>query len=166
MAALRKNKCPRAKPSYAYLVSACLAGIHCTYNGSAKLKRRIRKMARDGTALPVCPEIMGGSSVPRRTCEILGGDGGDVLAGRARVVTPEGRDITPVLVRGARDSLKLARAFGIRKAILKSRSPSCGAGLIYDGTFRRRLVKGDGVTAALLRRNKIRVYTEKDRAYA
>ena len=140
--------------------------MNCTYNGKNKLKKRVKKLVDSFIALPVCPEILGGSPVPRVTCEISGGGGNDVLDGTAKVITPSGRDISKKMILGARKTLLLARRYGIRKAILKSKSPSCGYGRIYDGSFRRVLKKGDGVTAALLRRNKIKIYSEKDRYYA
>lgn len=139
--------------------------MNCTYNGKNKLKKRVKKLVDRGLALPVCPEVLGGSPVPRVTCEISGGDGNDVLDGTAKVVTPSGRDISGKLILGARKTLGLARRYKIRKTILKSKSPSCGYGKIYDGSFRRVLKKGDGVTAVLLSRNKIKIYSEKDSRY-
>ena len=161
--AIRRNK---KTATYTYLVSACLAGIRCTYNGSHKLTRKIRRLAEEARALPVCPELLGGSSIPRPSCEIRGGDGQDVLEGRAKVVTHSGKNISRILIKGAARTLGLAKKYGIKKAVLKSKSPSCGAGRIYDGSFSGRLKKGDGVTAALLRRNRIAVFTEKDKGYA
>lgn len=166
MAIRRNRKTKRDAPTYTYLVSACLAGIRCTYNGGHKLTRKIRRLAEEAQALPVCPELLGGSSIPRPSSEIRGGDGQDVLKGRAKVVTHSGKDISRVFIKGAARTLGLAKKYGIRKAVLKSKSPSCGVGRIYDGTFSRRLKKGDGVTAALLRRNKIAVFTEKAKSYA
>ena len=153
-------------PKDNYLVSACLAGIRCTYNANHKLKKKIQRLTEDGMAMPICPEILGGSKVPRRVCEIQGGDGYDVLDGSAKVIECSGRNISKVLIKGARRALRVAKRYGITKAILKSKSPSCGCGRIYDGTFTRRLIKGDGVTTALLRRNGISVFTEKDRDHA
>lgn len=160
--AIRKSRHPLPPgPSYKYLVSACLAGIRCTYNGNDKLDRRIRLLVGQGKALPVCPEVLGGSNVPRPCCEIRGGDGAGVLDGFAKAVTGSGRDISRVLTGGAARTLAIAKRYGIRNAILKSKSPSCGVGRIYDGSFTGRLVKGDGVTAALLRRSGVNVITEK-----
>jgi len=153
-------------PKYNYLVSACLAGIRCTYNANHKLKKKIQRLTEDGMAIAICPEILGGSKVPRRVCEIQGGDGYDVLDGSAKAIECSGRNISKVLIKGARRALGAAKRYGITKAILKSKSPSCGCGRIYDGTFTRRLIKGDGVTTALLRRNGISIFTEKDEDYA
>ena len=160
MASRPVKKHPR-KRTCRFLVSACLAGVHCTYNGNTRLDRRVGKLVDRRVAVPVCPEVLGGGAVPRERCEISGGDGNDVLEGRAAVLTPAGRDISRALLRGAKKALGLARRYGIRAAIMKSKSPSCGCGRIYDGSFRRRLIKGDGVTTALLRRGGIAVYTER-----
>lgn len=165
MAIRRNRKNKRDRPAYAYLVSACLAGIRCTYNGGHKLTRKIRRLTEEAQALPVCPELLGGSGIPRSSCEILGGDGRDVLEGRAKVVTHSGEDVSRMLIKGAVRTLGLAKKYRIKKAVLKSKSPSCGAGRIYDGSFSCHLKKGDGVTAALLRRNGIAIFTEKDKGY-
>ncbi|MBX6377266.1 MAG: DUF523 domain-containing protein [Clostridia bacterium] len=139
------------------LVSACLAGVPCRYDGRDSLEPDLRERVERGEAVVVCPEVLGGLPTPREPAEIVGGDGGDVLDGRARVVTRTGRDVTEAFVAGARATLALARLHGARKVVLKARSPSCGAGLIHDGTFSGRLREGDGVTAALLRRHGIHV---------
>jgi uncharacterized protein YbbK (DUF523 family) len=110
----------------------------------------------------VCPEVDGGLGTPRPPAEILGGDGGDVLAGRARVITADGRDVTAAYLSGARRALETARRVGAERAILKSRSPSCGSDSIYDGSFAGRTRAGEGVTAALLRANGIQVSTEEE----
>jgi uncharacterized protein YbbK (DUF523 family) len=166
MAIRRNKKTKRDTQAYAYLVSACLAGIRCTYKGGHKLERKILRLVEESKALPVCPELLGGSGIPRPNCEIKDGDGEDVLDGRAKVITRSGRDISKILIKGAKRTLGIAKKYGIKKAVLKSKSPSCGCARIYDGTFSRRLKKGDGVTAALLRRNRISVFTEKDKNYA
>jgi uncharacterized protein YbbK (DUF523 family) len=104
----------------------------------------------------------GGLGTPRPAAEIVGGDGHDVLAGRARVITEEGRDVTAEYVRGAERALEAARDAGASKAILKSRSPSCGCGAVYDGSFTRTRRTGDGVTAALLIENGIEVTSDEE----
>jgi uncharacterized protein YbbK (DUF523 family) len=144
------------------LVSACLAGCECRFDGSSNLVGTVADLAEEGGAVLVCPEEDGGLPTPRPPAEIVGGDGHDVLAGRAKVVTRAGVDVTDRYVAGARAALRWAQETGARKAILKSRSPSCGAGALYDGTFTRTLRTGDGVTAALLRENGIEVVTEAD----
>jgi uncharacterized protein YbbK (DUF523 family) len=139
------------------LVSACLAGCNCTYEGKNKLKSSVKNKVDSGHALPVCPEVMGGLSIPRENSEIAGGDGGDVLRKKARVLSVSGKDITPNYLLGAKRVLRLAVKHKVRKAILKSKSPACGSGRIYDGAFRRKLKKGDGVLTALLRQHGIKV---------
>jgi uncharacterized protein YbbK (DUF523 family) len=119
-------------------------------------------MVSEGLALAVCPEVAGGGKIPRERCEIAGGDGHDVLTGRAKVITISGRDVSSVILAGAKSTLGLARRHRIGKAILKSKSPSCGRSLIYDGTFTGSLIKGDGVTAAMLSQKGLKIYTEKD----
>ncbi len=144
------------------LVSACLAGRACRYDGSNNADPRLKGALEDRRAVLVCPEEDGGLGTPRPPAEIVGGDGTDVLAGRARVVTNEGRDVTAEYIRGAQIALARAQQSGAGLAVLKSRSPSCGRGCIYDGSFSRSTRTGDGVTAALLRANGIEVMTEDE----
>lgn len=149
-------------PPTPILVSACLAGCECRYDGAANTSRKVSELVAEGRAIQVCPEEDGGLPTPRPPAEIVGGDGHDVLAGRAQVVTVDGQDVTDIYLKGAQKALEAARAAGATKAILKSRSPSCGKGAIYDGTFSRTKTSGDGVTAALLSQNGIEVLTESD----
>lgn len=144
------------------LVSACLAGCECRYDGRANPAKKVSELVEQGRAVQVCPEEDGGLATPRPAAEIVGGDGHDVLDGRAKVMTSDGSDVTAAYIRGAEEALATAKEAGATKAILKSRSPSCGKGAIYDGTFSRTRVEGDGVTAALLARNGIDVVTESD----
>ncbi|MEA2516944.1 MAG: hypothetical protein QOG16_782 [Actinomycetota bacterium] len=144
------------------LVSACLAGCACRYDGAANKASGVARLVAEGRAIQVCPEQDGGLPTPRPPAEIVGGDGHDVLAGRARVLTRDGDDVTEMYVAGARRALEAALASGATKAILKSRSPSCGKGVIYDGSFGHATTEGDGVTTALLTQNGIEVVTEKD----
>ncbi len=144
------------------LVSACLVGIPCQYNGDSCPHDQLQDLATQGGVLPFCPEVGGGLPTPRPPAEIQGGDGGDVLEGRAQVVNIEGKDVTAEFLAGARKALRVAQRWGIKEAILKARSPSCGVGRIYDGSFSGRLVEGDGVTAALLKREGIIVKNEEE----
>ena len=144
------------------IVSACLAGINCKYNGKNNLDMEIEKLVREGEAIPVCPEQLGGCPTPRPTAEISGGTGAEVLDGKARVVRNNGDDATEEFVRGAEEVLRIAKLSGAKKAVLKSKSPSCGCGIIYDGTFSGKTVEGNGVTAELLLRNGIEVVTEEE----
>lgn len=144
------------------LVSACLAGCQCRYDGGANPTSEVGRVVAEGRAVLVCPEQDAGLGTPRPPAEIVGGDGHDVLAGRARVLTADGKDVTDAYIAGAEKALTAARARGVRKAILKSRSPSCGLGGVYDGTFSRTLTSGDGVTAALLVSNGIEAISDAD----
>lgn len=133
------------------LVSACLCGKACRYNGSAAPDHLCMALAEKGLALPVCPECMGGLDTPRPPLEIRGG----------KVFDKNGEDRTDACAKGALAALRLAEEHGIQTAILKERSPSCGSSLIYDGTFSGCLIPGEGLTTALLRQNGITVYSEK-----
>lgn len=138
------------------ICSACLLGIKCRYDGKSKPNKKVLKMAKKEVLIPVCPEQLGGLPTPRETAEITG-DGSKVLDKKAMVITKSGKDVTKNFVKGAEEVLKLAKLLGIKEAILKQKSPSCGCGEIFDGTFSGRLIKGDGVTAALLKRNGIKI---------
>lgn len=143
-----------------YLVSACLLGIKCRYDGEGMQIDKLKVLAARGQAIPVCPEQLGGCSTPRTPCEIKGGSGGDVLDGKCRVIGKENQDVTASFIRGAQETMKLVSACGVKKAILKARSPSCGVGQIYDGSFSGTIIDGNGVTAELLHRNNIELFSE------
>lgn len=144
------------------IVSACLAGVKCRYDGSGVPNGGVQKRMAEGRAIPVCPEQLGGCSTPRPAAEIQGGTGADVLEGKCRVMNNLGEDVTGKFIKGAEEVLEIAKAAGATKAILKARSPSCGRGAIYDGTFSGRRIPGNGVTVELLKRNGIEVITEDD----
>lgn len=148
------------QPGAPILVSACLAGCACRFDGSASTQDALARLVSEGRAVMICPEEDGGLTTPRPPAEIVGGDGHDVLAGRARVVTDRGVDVTAAYVRGAETALAAARAAGASTAVLKARSPSCGKGVIYDGSFSRSTRPGDGVTVALLQENGIEVVSD------
>lgn len=143
------------------LVSACLLGVNCRYNGQNNLNEKVVGLVSKEVLVPVCPEQLGGLGTPREPMGIIEGGGLEVLDGKAKVINRNNEDVTKNLVRGAEETLKIAKSSGAREAIFKARSPSCGCGKIYDGTS-PRLVKGDGVTTALLKRKGIRVITEED----
>ena len=150
------------KEGTVYLVSACLLGCPTAYDGEARFRAELVALAAEGRVVPVCPEMAGGLTAPRSPAEIVGGDGDDVLNGRARVVTVTGEDVTGAYLRGAEHALAVARRHGVTTAILKQRSPSCGSACVYDGTHSGRLRTGQGVTTALLRRHGITVCSEDD----
>lgn len=153
---------PKTPSEGPVLVSACLAGRACRFDGTGAYEDEVARLVAEGRAVLVCPEVDGGLGTPRPAAEIDGGDGADVLAGRARVVTRDGGDVTDAYVKGAHRALEAARKMGAGTAILKSRSPSCGKASIYDGTFSGTLLAGDGVTAALLRSEGIEVLTDEE----
>lgn len=143
------------------MVSTCLVGIYSKYNGENNFNADIERLVKEGKAIVVCPEQIGGCSTPRNPCEIAGkSTGQDVLCGNARVIDSEGQDYTAKFLKGAAETLKIAQLFNINMAILKSRSPSCGCGKIYDGTFSGKLIDGNGVAAQILINNGYQVFTE------
>ena len=131
------------------LISACLLGTCCRYDGASKGQPLVKALAERHTLVPVCPEQLGGLPTPRPPAERRGG----------RVVTQSG-DVTEQYLRGAEETLKLCKLLGCEAAVLKERSPSCGRGQVYDGTFSGTLTAGDGVTAELLAAHGIPVYGE------
>jgi uncharacterized protein YbbK (DUF523 family) len=143
------------------IVSACLIGCQCRYDQRACLDEETEALLKEGKAIPVCPEQLGGLPTPRPPAEIVGGDGFDVLDGRARVIDRTGRDVTAEFLAGARQSLRLAQTVGATSAVLKENSPSCGSSFVYDGTFSGKKTAGVGVTAALLIRSGIAVASEQ-----
>jgi uncharacterized protein YbbK (DUF523 family) len=142
------------------LVSACLLGQPVRYDGRSKRRddRLLLRWQAEGRLVACCPEIAGGLPVPRPPAEIAAGGG----PGRRTIRTADGRDVTAFFIRGAQAALAVARRHGIRMAVLKDGSPSCGSGRICDGTFSGRSVPGAGVTTALLERHGIRVFAENE----
>ena len=133
------------------LVSACLLGTNCKYNGENNYSKEIMEFLKDYEIIPVCPEIMGGLPTPRPASEIVGN----------KVMTINNNDVTQNYQKGAEETLKIAQLLGVKKALLKAKSPSCGNGKIYDGTFSGILIDGDGITTKLLKENDIEVITIK-----
>ena len=134
------------------LVSACLLGLCCRYDGQSKADENVLALLKDHTLILVCPEQLGGLPTPRCPCEIR----------VDRVIAKDGTDRTKEYRKGAEEALRLCRLFSCEAAVLKARSPSCGAGRVYDGTFTGTLSAGNGVTAELLIQNGIPVYTEEN----
>lgn len=139
------------------LVSACLAGLACRYDGRDNAVAWIRELVAAGQALPFCPEQLGGLGTPREPAEQRPGHGRE-----PKVHSLSGQDLTGAFLRGARESLKLARLIGADAAILKERSPSCGVHAVYNGRFEGILVPGEGLTARLFREAGISLYCEDD----
>ena len=137
------------------LISACFVNVNCRYDGTSKPYAWIDALFRSGQAIPICPEVLGGLSIPRFACEIVGDN---------RVCNSEGIDCTAAFKKGAEKSLAIAKAVEAKITILKANSPSCGFGTIYDGSFSGVKVTGDGLTAALLAKNGIRIFNEFDEA--
>lgn len=133
------------------LISACLIGMACRYDGQSRPNEKVIRYIRDKWWLPVCPEQMGGLPTPREQAEIVGN----------RILSLNGKDVTQAFEKGAKETLKLAKMACATEAILKAKSPSCGCGMIYDGTFSGTLRPGSGKTAQLLMENDIRVFSEE-----
>ena len=131
------------------LVSACLLGLNCRFDGKNNYTKEIDEFLKDYSVIPICPEIMGGLPTPRIGAERVAD----------RVITADGRDVTEQYRKGAEEVLFLAKKYNVKKALLKLRSPSCGSDKIYDGTFTNTVTKGDGVTAELLKKNGIDIIT-------
>lgn len=134
------------------LVSACLLGVNCRYDGTGKLFEPLRSLLEEHTLIPVCPEQLGGLQTPRPPAELKG----------HCLLTKSGIDVTSAFKKGAEETLKLARLYHCNLAILKERSPSCGAKQIYDGSFSGQLIEGSGITASLLMAHGIEVIGESE----
>ena len=139
-------------PREKYLISACLCGQYCRYDGGTFNYPALRALVDAGIALPYCPEHQGGLPIPRKPCEILGD----------RVLTADGEDCTAEYVQGAQRALALCREQGLTAAILKEGSPSCGVCRIRDGSHTGRKILGMGITARLLSEHGIALYTEEN----
>ena len=134
------------------LVSACLMGENCKYNGKNNFSPKLAAYLNGHEAIPVCPEVLGGLPVPRKPAEIVGD----------RVINTDGISVDAAFRKGAEAALETAIESGAEIAVLQSRSPSCGAKQIYDGSFSGRLTEGEGIFAGLLRKNNIRVIDVED----
>jgi len=144
------------------IVSGCLLGINCAYDGSGRFDANVVELLDKRTIIPVCPEQLGGLPTPRLPCEIRGGTGEDVLEKKARVVSETGEDVTDNFLRGAKETLKIAERFNCQWAILKRKSPSCSPDGHYDGTFAGEFVEGLGVTAKTLQLQGILLFTSNE----
>ena len=133
------------------LVSACLLGTNCKYNGGNNYDPSIDEYLKDYEIIPICPEVLGGLSTPRHPSEIKDN----------KVINNKGEDVTSFFIKGAELTLEIAKKHNVKKALLKAKSPSCGNGKIYDGTFTDTLTEGDGITTKLLKENGIEIITLK-----
>lgn len=149
------------------LVSRCLLGHRVRYDGGASGPfDQLQQWIAEGRVVALCPEVAGGLPTPRAAAEIPGGQGAEVLDGSARVITTDGEDVSAEFLSGAQQALALVQQHAIRIAVLKANSPSCGNLLTYDGTFSGVKVSGEGVTAALLTRYGVQVFSELQLAEA
>lgn len=134
------------------LVSSCLLGNNCKYNGGNNYSEDVVKLKEKYNVIPICPETFGGLKVPRLPSEIKGD----------RVVSKIGKDVTKEFLDGAQKALYIAKSYNCKKAILKDKSPSCGVNYIYDGSFENKIIDGKGITAKLFIENGIAIYSEKE----
>ena len=134
-------------------VSGCVIGINCRYDGGSQSREEVLERIKMEDYIVLCPEVDAGMSTPRSPSEIVGGDGYDVLEGKAKIISKEGEDVTDYFVRGAYMALDRCKEHGVTDVYLKENSPSCGSNCIYDGTHSGNIVKGIGVCAALLKKN-------------
>ncbi len=140
-----------------YVVSACLAGIDCRFDGENCWNERVVNLVKSGQAVPVCPEVLGGLAIPRTRCEMVFTDDGEF-----NIISETGEDRTQEYLSGAKKTVEIANTIGAEKAIMKEESPSCGLRIIYDGTFSKNKIAGMGITSQLLREHGISVLTEED----
>ncbi|SDH12264.1 DUF523 domain-containing protein [Halanaerobium congolense] len=142
-----------------YIVSSCLAGINCRYDGGNNLNEKVIKLVKEGKAIPVCPEMLGGLKIPRVPAEIVKNEDG-----KRKVINKNGEDVTTEFIKGAMKTVAIAKILEADKAVMKKNSPSCGYGKIYDGTFSNSLVEGNGITIELLIENGVEIITVDDLA--
>lgn len=144
------------------LISGCLFGQNVRYDGKNSLIdiEKLEILKEKYILIPFCPEVEGGLPTPRFPSEIVGGVGEDVLSGKAKLFNTQKEETTNFFLKGAYKTLELCKRENIRKALLKSKSPSCSNNYIYDGSFSKKLIKGKGVTASLLIQNGIEVFDE------
>ena len=138
------------------LISACLVGINCKYNGKNNYNEKALDLVKKGIAISICPEQLGGLTTPRNPSEIR------IIDNKVHVIDNKNNDVTKEFEKGANEVLKLAKDLNVDKVILKSKSPSCGIGKIYDGTFSNNLIDGNGILANLLIDNNIEVVDIED----
>ena len=134
------------------LCSACLLGINCRYDGKSKINEKIMNLAASECLIPICPEQLGGLATPRPAVEVKDG----------KAITKDGKNMTEYFENGAKEVLKIAKLLDVKEAILKQKSPSCGCGQMYGGSFSGKIIDGDGITTKLLNNNGISVISENE----
>ena len=144
-----------------YLISACLCGVNCKYNGGNNYSKYCDDLFKSGKAILICPEQLGGLPTPRIPSEMI--QKAEVILKReGKIFTKDGRDVTEEFVKGANEVEEIAKKLNIEGAILKDGSPSCGVNYVYDGTFTGKKIKGRGITAEILVKNGVFVMSEND----
>ena len=138
------------------IISACLCGCNCKYNGENNENEKCVNLLKKGKAILICPEQLGGMTTPRLPSEILKNNGNKL------VINKNGEEVTNFFEKGAKEALNIAKLVNSKVAILKDGSPSCGSNFIYDGNFSGNKIKGEGITASLFRKNGIKVFSEKN----
>ncbi|WP_202943848.1 DUF523 domain-containing protein [Natranaerobius thermophilus] len=139
-----------------YVVSACLAGINCRFDGKNCYDERVADLVKSGEAIPLCPEVLGGLSIPRTRCEMT------TEEGELSVISETGEDRTQEYTLGAEKTVDIAKTIGASQAIMKEESPSCGLRRIYDGSFSNKKITGTGISSKLLLNAGVKVMTEED----
>ena len=142
-----------------YIISACLCGVNCKYNGLNNYNEKCNELFISGKAILVCPEQLGGLSTPRVPSE-LQDNTLNIIKKNGKILNKDGEDVTENFLKGAREVATIAKKLNIKKAILKEGSPSCGVNYIYDGTFTGNKIKGNGITTELLKALDIEVISE------
>lgn len=142
------------------LVSACLLGINCKYNNSNNENKKVKEYLQDKEFIIACPEQLGGLSTPRDPSEIIKDN--ENKTKEYKVISNKGTDVTEKFIKGANETLKIAQLYNCNEAIMKDGSPSCGSKYIYDGSFVGKKIPGEGITSSLLRKNNIKVISEKE----
>lgn len=143
------------RKKFDYIVSSCLAGIATRYDGTSCKDERVSLLVKQGKAIPICPETLGGLAIPRLSAQINHGQGENVLNGQSKIINQKGEDVTEFVIRGAYRCLEVVRLFKIRKGIMKDKSPSCGCGQIYSA--KGGIIRGDGVTTSLLKKEGLKI---------
>lgn len=144
-----------------YLISSCLCGVNCKYNGGNNINEKCLELLKEGKGILVCPEQLGGFSTPRTPAEIKGTAKG-VINKEDKVVNKDNIDVTNEFLKGAYEALHIAKLSNVKKAILKEGSPSCGVNYIYDGSFTGKKIYGKGITSTILEENGIDIISELD----